>query len=245
MTLFTQGDVTIRYEDTGNPDGWPILLLAPGALHSTVEAWPTAPINPLVSYGDEFRLIAMDQRNAGASSGPFDIADPWGSFVGDQLRLADHLGIERFHIVGCCIGASYALKLAEMAPKRLTAAVLEQPIGFIPTNGKLWTRGWQNWTKGLLETRDDLNREDATAFGIAMWEGKEFVASVTRDFVRACPTPFAVLAGVDQAHPHDIGLEVAELAPNAELIEPWRDPPEVLEAATVTVREFLRRHVPS
>jgi pimeloyl-ACP methyl ester carboxylesterase len=243
MARFTHGDVSIRYEESGEADGYPLLLLAPGALHSTVEAWPNAPINPLVAYEDEFRLIAMDQRNAGASTGPFAVDDPWGSFVEDQLRLADHLGIERFHVVGCCIGCSYALKIAELAPDRLSSAVLEQPIGFVAGNQELWTRGWQNWTAGLLEHRDDLDADDAEAFGVAMWEGKEFVASVTRDFVRSCAIPLLVLPGVDNAHPREIGLEVAELAPEVELVDPWRDTPEDVERATVVVRQFLERHV--
>lgn len=244
MTQFSYGDVSIRYEESGNPEGFPLLLLAPGALNSTVEAWSLAPINPLVSYTEDFRLIAMDQRNAGASRGPFAIDDPWGSFVGDQLRLLDHLGIDRFFALGCCIGCSYALKIAQEAPERLVAAVLEQPIG-LDDNAELWLRGRTNWANALLEKRSDLNAEDAEAFGVAMWERSDFVFSVTRDFVRACTLPMAVLPGVDQAHPHSTGIEVAELAPAAELIDPWRDDEKVVNAATAQVLEFLRKHVPA
>ena len=43
-------------------------------------------INPLVEYADDFQLIAMDQRNAGASTGPLDVVDPWASFIDDQVR---------------------------------------------------------------------------------------------------------------------------------------------------------------
>lgn len=244
MTQFSYADVSIRYEESGNPQGFPLLLLAPGALNSTVEAWTLAPINPLVSYTEDFRLIAMDQRNAGGSTGPFAIDDPWGSFVGDQLALMDHLGIDRFFALGCCIGCSYALKIAELAPERLVAAVLEQPIG-LEDNADLWLNGRTNWAKGLVEKRSDLNAEDAEAFGVAMWERSDFVFSVTRDFVRTVAQPLAVLPGVDKAHPHPTGIEVAELAPHAELIDPWRGDDEVLAAATARVLEFLREHVPA
>ena len=44
----------------------------------------------------------MDQRNAGRSRGPLPLEDPWGAFVGDQLGLMDHLGIDRFLVIGCC-----------------------------------------------------------------------------------------------------------------------------------------------
>ena len=57
----------------------------------------------------------MDQRNAGRSFGPLEVNDPWGSFAQDQLALLDHLGVERCHVMGCCIGCSFALKLLELA----------------------------------------------------------------------------------------------------------------------------------
>ena len=48
-----------------------------------------AALNPLAVYAEDFRLVAMDQRNAGRSRGPLDLSDPWGSYVDDQLALMD------------------------------------------------------------------------------------------------------------------------------------------------------------
>jgi pimeloyl-ACP methyl ester carboxylesterase len=61
-------------------------------------------INPLALYQDTFRMIAMDQRNAGRSYGPLDLSNPWRAYAQDQLALADHLGFERFCMNGCRIG---------------------------------------------------------------------------------------------------------------------------------------------
>ena len=238
MAQLTHGDVTIRYEDYG--DGPPVLLVAPGALESTVEAWQRAAINPIELFADEFRLIAMDQRNAGASRGPLPIDDPWGAYVEDQLGVLDYLGIDTFQMIGCCIGCSYGLKLAEVAPARLSGAVLEQPIGSVPENKQYWIDGRRAWAERLLERRTDLSLDDAETFGATMWDDKEFVLSVSRSFVQSCPTPLLVLPGVDLAHPHVTGVEVAELAPNAQVIDPWRDTPELLASAAIKVREFLR-----
>jgi fermentation-respiration switch protein FrsA (DUF1100 family) len=75
-----------------------------------------------------------------------------------------------------------------------------------------------------------------------MFEG-DFVLSVSRDFVRNCATPLLVLPGVDRYHPTATGREVAELARDASLIEPWKDP-EHVATATAAVRDFLEAHTP-
>jgi len=136
MSTFSSQATTIRYEVSG--EGYPLLLLAPGGLNSTVEMWSRAAIDPLTAFAGEFTMVAMDQRNAGQSTGPFAVADPWGSFVDDQLALMDHLGFDKFLVMGCCIGCSYALKLSERAPARITTAVLEQPIGITEENRHAW-----------------------------------------------------------------------------------------------------------
>ena len=147
MPLFERGATTIYYEEHGR--GFPLLLLAPGGMLSTVAMWPHAAINPLEVYGDDFRLIAMDQRNAGQSTGPLDVGDPWGSYVGDQLALVDHLGIDTFGVMGCCIGGAFILKLLQRAPARVVAAVLEQPIGIAEGNAVLFDKMWRSWGRGV------------------------------------------------------------------------------------------------
>src|SRR5665213_770851 len=240
MSSFDRNGVSIHYEEHGS--GFPLLLLAPGGLDSTIDFWPRAALNPLEAYADDFHLIAMDQRNAGTSTGPFERADPWGAFVGDQLALMDHLGIDRFSVMGCCIGCSYALKMSALAPERLVAAVLEQPIGVTDENRDTWLTNRRAWVSKLVSNRPDLDEETGEAFGAAMWTGGEFVVSVSRTFVESCPTPLMVLPGVDMMHPYDIGLEVGAIAPDAVTIDPWKDPPAALTTATNEVRQFLLDH---
>jgi len=241
MPYFDRGDTTIYYEEHGT--GFPLLLLAPGGMNSTVDVWARVHINPLVAYAHDFRLIAMDQRNAGRSKGPLDTADPWGSYAGDQLALLDHLGVESFHVMGCCIGGSYILKLIEQAPDRVVAAVLEQPIGVADGNDHLFDEMWRTWGEQLVADRPDIDRPTLEAFGARMWDG-DFVVSVTRDFVQSCPTPMLVLPGVDDHHPSATGREIAALAPQGEVVEPWRDTPERAAEATETVRHWLEHHTP-
>ena len=128
MATFEQGPVSLRYEVRG--DGPPILMLAPGGLRaSRIETWANVPWNPVDALADRYRVIAMDQRNTGTSVGPISADDGWDTYAADQLALMDHLGIERFGVVGMCIGGAFVVKLAHTAPARVTAAVAMQPIG--------------------------------------------------------------------------------------------------------------------
>jgi pimeloyl-ACP methyl ester carboxylesterase len=237
---FTHGDTTIYYEEHGS--GFPLLLIAPGGMNSAIELWSAATINPLDAYSEDFRLIAMDQRNAGRSTGPLEVADPWGAYAGDQLALMDHLGVESFHVMGACIGGSFALKLIEQAPQRIAAAVLQQPVGVTPDNEPLYDAMWRGWADQLRRRRADVDAAEVEAFATRMWAG-DFVLSVSRDFVRACSTPLLVLPGVDRYHPTETGREIAGLALHARLVEPWKDRQHV-GPATSAVRDFLKTHTP-
>ncbi len=240
MPLFEYDSVSIYFEEYGN--GFPLLLIAPGPMNSTVDMWANATINPLALYEDAFRLIAMDQRNAGRSFGPLEQSDPWGGYAEDQLALLDHLGIDRFHVMGCCIGGSFALKLIEQAPARVAAAVLEQPVGIADGNRPLYEAIWRGWS-ARLSGRPDLTSKAIEQFGTRMWRD-DFVVSVSRDFVRSCRTPFLVLPGTDRYHPTATGRAIAALAPNGRLFEPWNDSQERVDQAVVAVCSFLEAHIP-
>lgn len=241
MATWTDHDrgVSIDYDVRG--DGFPLLAIAPGGMRSTIDFWKNAAIDPWASFTGDFRVVAMDQRNAGSSTGPLDTDDPWGAYAADQLGLLDHLGIDRFLVMGCCIGGSFALKLIEIAPQRVAGAVLEQPIGLTPDNAPLFEGLRTSWSSELLPARPDLDEATMARFLERMWDG-DFVVSVSREFVASCPVPLLVLPGIDDYHPTETGREAARLAPDAEVIEPWKDSPEHIADATEGVRRWLLDH---
>ena len=241
MPHFEYESVSIYFEEHGS--GAPLLLLAPGAMNSTIEMWTDATINPLALYQDAFRMIAMDQRNAGRSHGPLDVSDPWGAYARDQLALVDHLGIDEFHVMGCCIGGSFALRLIEHAPARVVSAVLEQPVGIADGNRQLYEEMWRAWGAQLAD-REDLTADTVEEFGTTMWQS-DFVLSVSRDFVRSCSTPLLVLPGTDRYHPAATGREIATLAPAGRVLEPWNDSRQSVQHAALAVRQFFEAHPPS
>jgi pimeloyl-ACP methyl ester carboxylesterase len=239
MPTVQRGDATIYYEEHGN--GFPLLLLAPGGLNSTVDFWSRMPLNPIEAFSSDFRVIAMDQRNAGRSSGPLDTRDPWQMYAHDQLAVLDALGIDQALAIGCCIGCSFIFELIEQAPRRIVAGVLMQPIGHDHTNdGVFGPEMWTPWGQNLIDKGARFDIETLNAFGHALFD-PDFVFSVSRYFLKATRTPLLLLYGNDRAHPRGVSEEVAGLLPNLQTIERWRDP-DVVADVTERMRVFLKTH---
>lgn len=237
MSTFTRGDVAIHYEVQG--EGPPLLLIAPGGMRSATPLWGRHAVQPLRDFATDFRIIAMDQRNAGQSRGPVSASDGWHTYAEDQLALLDELGIERCLVMGGCIGGAFALKLIEHAPGRISGAVLQQPIGYSGTNREVFYELFDGWIAELRQTRNDIP-DDLAAFRSRMYDG-DFVFSVDRQMVEQCQVPLLVLRGDDQYHPTPISEEVVRLAPHAELIRDWKTG-EDTPRAVARVREFLKQH---
>jgi pimeloyl-ACP methyl ester carboxylesterase len=242
--FYEKGPVRIAYQEVGS--GFPLLATPGGGLNSRMSVWANAVINVMQEFKNDFRCITMDQRNAtgGESTGPVPVDDPWGAFADDQLGLMDHLGIRQFVFFGNCIGGSFALKLMERAPDRVVAGVLSQPIGHRPENPNVMYDSGVTWGKELRERRSDVSTDTIEKYLHNLYRARpDFVYSVSRDFVRNCQTPMLVLPDDTPAHAYQASIDVASLAPNAEInVYPWKDPPE-LKARTINrVRTFLKRH---
>jgi pimeloyl-ACP methyl ester carboxylesterase len=246
--FYEKGNVRIRYQEGGS--GFPLLATPGGGLNSRIANWQTAVINVMEVFKNDFRCITMDQRNAtgGESIGPVPVDEAWDAFADDQLGLMDHLGIQKFVFFGNCIGGSFALKLMERAPDRVVAGVLSQPIGHRPENPDvMFNSGRDNWAKEFRARRPDVSMETIEKYLHKLYRAyPDFVYSVTRDFVRGCETPMLVLPDDTPAHAYQTCVDVASLAPNAEVtVYPWKDPPE-LKARTINrVRAFLKAHQPA
>lgn len=239
MPTFTREDISLYYEEHGK--GFPLLLIAPGGMRSGVSFWEKAPWNPIPRLAAQYRVIAMDQRNAGRSKAPIRATDGWRVYTEDQLALLDHLGVSRFHVAGMCIGGSYIMGLIQAAPERVVSAVLFQPIG-IDDNRQAFFDMFDDWAKEQQAAHPEASGGTWEAFKQNMY-GSDFLFSVSRDFVKHCPTPLLVLLGNDTYHPQATSREVASLAPTATLIERWREP-EHQAAAQASVEHFLAAHTP-
>jgi len=239
MSRFQRNDTVIHYEERG--EGFPILTFAPGGMRSAIDFWGKSPWNPIDVLSDRFRVISLDQRNAGRSRAPVGPHDGWHSYTADHIALLDHLGIERCHLLGGCIGGSYCLGVMKAAPGRVAAAVLQQPIG-LDDNRDAFYAMFDSWSDEIAPKHPEANAAAWRSFRSNMYDG-DFVFNVDRAFVRACPTPMLVLMGADLYHPTSTSREIAELAGNAELVERWKED-DVISQTTEHVRDFLLRHTP-
>jgi pimeloyl-ACP methyl ester carboxylesterase len=111
------GDVQVYYEIQGA--GEPILFLHGGG-GSAAASWPSDYVTQL---SRDFRVIVADSRGHGRTldgTGPLT----YGRLAFDAVRLLDHLGIERAHIVGHSMGAITGLHLLVDFPDRIRTVTM-------------------------------------------------------------------------------------------------------------------------
>jgi pimeloyl-ACP methyl ester carboxylesterase len=249
MPIFENGPVRIRYEEAGS--GYPMLVIPGGGLNAVVEKLTSdKSINPLAEFTDTHRCVALDIRNAngGGTTGPLEGERPWDACTDDQLALMDHLGIEKFVVMGFCIGGPLIWNLIRRAPDRVAAAILAHPSGFRPEQPDLfYQNNIEGWAPKLLESRPDITREMVEQFLQKMYgDNPDFVFTVSREFVRACEIPVLIMPDDVGAHPYATAMETARLAPNAQVsLYPWREPSGHVELALRHVRTFLKAHTPA
>jgi pimeloyl-ACP methyl ester carboxylesterase len=116
--FFDSGGVRIRYHDHGSG---PAVLLIHGFTASIEPAWIETGILP--DLARDHRVVAFDLRGHGKSGKPHDPRS-YDELGLDAIRLLDHLGIEKTHVVGYSLGGIIAIKLLATNPERFLSAVL-------------------------------------------------------------------------------------------------------------------------
>ena len=243
-SFFEKGPVRIRFQQSGS--GYPLLLIAGGGLNSTISGLIN-PFNPIEEFKEEYRCIASDLRNApsGRSIGPLEIDRPWDAYTDDHLGVMDHLGIDKFMVLGFCIGGPFIWNLLKRAPDRIVAAVMAQPSGSRPEMRDLfYENNIKTWGPELVKRRPEITIEMVDRFLTRMYRtNADFVFTVTRDFVSKCQTPVLILPDDIPSHPYAVAMEAAMLAPKAEVsMFPWKEPKERIPLAVRQIRSFLRAH---
>lgn len=117
--LKLDGVHAMYWEQSGNPEGAPVLFLhgGPGAGASPAHRRFFDPVH--------YRIVIFDQRGAGRSTPLGELRDNTTlHLVADIERLRDHLGIERWLVFGGSWGSTLALAYGEAHPERCAGFIL-------------------------------------------------------------------------------------------------------------------------
>jgi proline iminopeptidase len=113
------GKHRIYYEESGNPDGKPVVFVHGGP------GGGTSPRQRRFFDPQRYRIVLFDQRGAGKSEPYASLEDntTW-DLVADMERLRERLGIARWQLFGGSWGSTLSLAYAERHPERVTELVL-------------------------------------------------------------------------------------------------------------------------
>jgi thioesterase CepJ len=140
----TENEVVIAYDELGERDAEPVLLIA--GCGQPAFAWQVGVGPALAAAG--YRVITFDNRGVAPSSsppGPYTV----GEMVEDALGVLDHLEIPIARIAGHSMGGWIAETIAAGHPERVRAAAFLGSCN-VPTS----------WEKAITTVERDLARLD-------------------------------------------------------------------------------------
>jgi pimeloyl-ACP methyl ester carboxylesterase len=130
MAVADLDGIRTRYEQVG--EGPALLMFSPGGFDSSLENWTSfgryRDLGFVKAFAPAYTCVVFDRRESGRSGGRVERLR-WEHYVAQALALIDHLGLERVHIMGGCVGCSTAAALAVAAPGRVRSMVLFSPAG--------------------------------------------------------------------------------------------------------------------
>jgi pimeloyl-ACP methyl ester carboxylesterase len=163
----TDGYMT-RYEVTGS--GPAILMYAPAGFDATLEKWRTQGVyhkcRMIEHLEQRFTCIVFDRRECGQSGGRVERVT-WEHSVRQGHALLDHLGIDKAHVMGGCMGCPPVATFGIMRPERVLGMILYWPVG----GARFRMSSQQRFAQHLAFVRDqglgavvDLVRKEGKSF---------------------------------------------------------------------------------
>ena len=130
MSSTTIDGIETHYEIIG--DGPPVLMFSPGGFDATLDKWSTLGVYARIKLLDhltvKYRCIIFDRRETGSSGGRVEKIT-WDHYVAQGKGLLDHLGIEKTHLLGGCMGVCPVTAFAVKYPEITLSMVLYWPVG--------------------------------------------------------------------------------------------------------------------
>jgi pimeloyl-ACP methyl ester carboxylesterase len=122
--------ISTRYDLIG--EGPPLLMFSPGGFDATIEKWSTLGVygkfKPLEHLSKQYRCIVFDRRECGQSGGRVERIT-WTDYVRQGKGLLDHLGIDKAHLMGGCMGCCPVAAFGVAHPESTLSMILYWPVG--------------------------------------------------------------------------------------------------------------------
>ena len=153
---------TMYFEQSGNPEGVPVVFLH-GGPGSGASATHRQFFDPVF-----YRIVIFDQRGAGRSTPLGELRDnTTPHLIEDIETLRKHLGIERWMVFGGSWGSTLALAYAEHHPQRTMALILRgiflcrqsEIDWFLAGIGNVFPEAWRKFVGHLSANK--YEREDS------------------------------------------------------------------------------------
>jgi pimeloyl-ACP methyl ester carboxylesterase len=130
VAVATIDGIRTRYEVIGS--GPPLLMYSPAGFDATLDKWTTqgvyARIRLLDHLPKRYTCIVFDRRETGQSGGRVERIG-WGHYVAQGRGLLDHLGFDKAHLLGGCMGCCPVAAFAVAHPERVLSMILYWPVG--------------------------------------------------------------------------------------------------------------------
>ena len=144
--FFDSDDVRIHYVELGA--GEPVVLVH--AFTASIDMWNANGI--MRNLAQDYRVIALDVRGHGLSGKP-NVPEAYGPKMGeDIIRLLDHLGVTKAHLVGYSMGAYIIGRLLVTNPDRIATATLGS--GAFPN----WSSEDEKWAEESARATEERGR---------------------------------------------------------------------------------------
>ncbi|WP_427158877.1 prolyl aminopeptidase [Aliinostoc sp. HNIBRCY26] len=152
---------TIHFEESGNPQGKPIVLLHGGP------GGGCPPHYRQYFHPEKWRLIMFDQRGCGKSQPHAELREntTW-DLVNDIEKLREHLNIEKWVVFGGSWGSTLSLAYSQTHPERCSGLILrgifllrQQELRWFYQEGAsyIFPDAWEEYLKPIpVDERDDL-----------------------------------------------------------------------------------------
>ena len=212
---FHLGKMRFHYLDWGNKQLPTIVFLHGGALNA--HTWDLVSL----ALRDDYHCVALDQRGHGDSDWSDDADYSMGAQLADTKGFVDHLGLDKFVLVGMSLGAINSLNFAIHHPERLSNLVIIDAGPEMRRPGSSRIRDFVNGVadtvtiEGIIEKALEFNpRRDPKILRRSLMHALRQQPDGSRI---ACPT-LIVRGGESDVFAEEDGIRLAQRLPDGKFV---------------------------